>query len=90
MKNPFDRKYKTLAGVKFGIFLKRIYDYIELKLNGERILQQDYGINITLNFWPHVKRYEIINLVLTQSMIDNMSDLMKQDINAEIEKELNK
>ena len=77
----FRRRFKTLTGVKIAIFLKRPYDFIRLKLRGEKILSQSYTL---LN----LKGYTITNLIVTQAMIDDVTKSYGMDFNAELEEAL--
>ncbi|HSG31094.1 MAG TPA: hypothetical protein VLB82_06055 [Thermodesulfobacteriota bacterium] len=87
LEKYFNRKFKTLRGVKFAMFLKRPYDWIKLKLRGEKIIQQNYAIDGTsINFGKSY--YRIMNLILTESMKTDFAKEFKRDITAEIEKHL--
>ena len=79
--NYFDRKFKTLRGVKIAIFFKRPYDWIRLKWKGDIILSQKYGIQSC--FMIHLggkdknrkgkRYYRIMNMIWTQQMLDALN-----------------
>jgi hypothetical protein len=93
----FKKRFKTSSGVKLAIAIKRPYDWIRLKLRGEKILSQRYTF---LNHGSIVKikdsngnilnpdGYTITNIIWTQSMIDDINEMQSLDAVAKIESEL--
>lgn len=88
----FNKKFKTLRGVKIAIFFKRIYDWFRLTRNGEKILSQSYGIGGNWNHNVRVGKtedyYSIINLVMTANMMYDINEHFRRDYVAEIEESL--
>lgn len=69
--NYFNRKFKTLRGVKIAIFFKRPYDWIRLKWKGYTILSHNYSIS-RVAFGENEGRYKVVNLIITQEMLDDI------------------
>jgi hypothetical protein len=67
----FKRKFKTTQGVRLAIFLKRPYDWVRLKLEGQSILSHKYSYSL-IGFGEYQGRYKIVNLIITQEMIDDI------------------
>lgn len=90
----FNRRFKTLKGIKLAISIKRPYDWVRLKLRGEKILSQRYCIfNHSMVAKIEDGRgnilnpdgYTIMNIIWTQSLIDDIKKIKTMD---EIELEL--
>lgn len=79
-------KFKNTRSIKIAIFFLRIYDYIQLKLKGEKILQQDYGINGVIG---NGKYYTILALIVNQSMIDDLNRHFSESIQEKIDLKIN-
>jgi len=96
----FKRRFKTIAGIKLAIFLKRPYDWVRLNLRGEKILRHEYHIYNKHSFVGKVTNsngddinppgYTIWNMIWTQNMIDDLKEIGQPDIVAELEEVLKK
>ncbi len=86
MEKYFNRRFKTLRGVKIAIFIKRIYDWFRLTRDGEKILSQQYGISG--NVYNNKQDYTIMNLIMTANMIYDISQYVAKDITSEMEEQL--
>lgn len=82
IKKYFTRKFRTLRGIKFAIFLKRYYDRIRLKIEGKTILQQEYGINTNWITNEGKRYYTIFNQIWTQEAVDDLRNHVNQDVEA--------
>jgi len=90
----FKRKFKTVAGIRFAIFLKRPYDWVRLKLKGEKILSHKYHIYNYSSIVPITNMngdvinspgYTIWNMIWTQSMVDDLMKIGQTDVVSDLE-----
>lgn len=82
--------YRSTKIAKFVLFFLRKYDWCRLKLQGEKILNQDYLI---LYSHPHKwnknkDRFFIFRQIITQSLLDDLTNFKPMDISYELEKKL--
>ena len=83
----FNKRFKTLRGVRIAIFLKRIYDWFRLTRNGEKILSQQYHITGNL-LGDGEDYYKISNLIVTANMLAELEENYKGDPISDLEEAL--
>jgi len=91
MSKYFKRNFKTIAGIRLALLLKRPYDWVRLNLDGEKILRQEYHIynrGCVIPITDGSGKYKIWNMIWTQNMIDDLKEIGQPDVVADLEEML--